>query len=221
MRLPQRLLLVLLAAQLAATAQAGVTAIKAVQVPQDFVPNVVVNDLFINFTGVLRGQQLAIDLDQGSIYQSSGPNDVPIPFPIPGPVFPKPPAQGCQSAFDTCVAIGSHEDFHVVGGAVDLEPGAPLKFDTEGISIAWAPGTGVDLPNDGGNDLFIARIILTNNAMGTLKYLGTTGAGTGDPLYAIGGIRNGVINFAVPEPAAATLFALGLVTCLGMRRARR
>jgi len=207
MRLPQRLLLAFLAAQLAATARAGVTAIKAVQVPQDVVANHVVNDLLIDFTGILRGQQLIVELDQGSIFQCPTIGTHPTWLPPIDPIIGVMPA--CE--YDTYVGFGerknSTQPILVVGGAVGLEPGAAQQFDSNGLNIAWAPGTGIDIQGPK-TDYFIARITLSNNALGTIRYFGSTSAGSGDPHVAAGAIRNGVIIFGVPEPASAWLFGL-------------
>jgi hypothetical protein len=163
----------------AAWSQAAVTSINAIQVakPAGILPGFTTTDILLDFTGNLRGQQLILELTQGSIYHTPfGTNTAPVSAFFP--LFP-------EVEYDTFVTIGGRssstsQPVLVIGGAVDLQPGSGQKFDTEGLNIAWAPGAGVDIPS--GNDFITARITLSNDAIGTLNYFGSTGAGSGAPL---------------------------------------
>jgi len=151
------------------------------EVPQFAVAGFKTTDVLINFNGFLRGQQMILNLTQGSIYQDPfGSNTSPN-----GAFFPLAPTV----EFDTYVTVGGRrsdgpvppasQPVLVVGGAVDLQPGSALKFDTQGLNIAWAPGTGIDV--DGGTDYITSRITLSNDAVGTLHYFGSTGGDSGPP----------------------------------------
>lgn len=183
-----------------ATAVAAVTSVQSQVVPQLVVPGFTTNDLLIDFTGNLRGQQMILSLTQGSIYQD-GFGSTTAPSIALSPVFP-------SVLLDTFVTIGgrwydgptppaSHPVL-VVGGAVNLQPGSSLKFDTKGLNIAWAPGTGVDVPS--GTDFITARITLSNDAQGILHYFGSTGAGTGEPLLQTLPVSHGCICFVDGAP---------------------
>jgi hypothetical protein len=175
--IPVALLLFILPAQ---SAFSAVDDIHVHQVPQSVLPNFTVNDVLLDFTGNLRGQQLILELTAGSIYQSASNPGVGRPSDALIDLFP-------EAEYDTYVTIGRRSDppgglqpILIVGGAVDLQPGSSLKFDTEGLNVAWAPGTGIDISE--GQDFQTARITLSNDARGILSYFGSTGAGTGDPL---------------------------------------
>lgn len=183
----------------AAAAQAGVVSVDSVLVPQAVLPGHTVNDIVLDFEGNLRGQQMILSLSAGSIYQDSfGTNTAPN-----GALFPV----FASSEYDTYVTIGGRrsdgavppasQPVLVVGGAVNLQPGAELKFDTAGLNVAWAPGTGVDVPS--GLDYITSRITLTNDAQGTLLYFGSTTSAAGDPLQLEGTVVNGVISFGQPN----------------------
>ncbi len=181
----------------ACAAQAAVTNVKTVQVPQAVVPNTITNDILVDFTGILRGQQMLLTLTSGSIFQDGfGSNTAPN-----SAFFGLAPTL----RFDTFVTIGGLQSdgpappastaVLVVGGAADLQVGAALKFDTEGINVAWAPAPGVNI--DGGTDFVTSRITLSNDAVGSLIYFGSTSAGTGDPLTRTLSIANGCIDCLV------------------------
>ena len=63
-----------------APAVAGVTNVSSQVVPQSTVPGFTTNDLLIDFTGNLRGQQMIVSLTRGSIYQDGF--GVPIRHPV-------------------------------------------------------------------------------------------------------------------------------------------
>jgi hypothetical protein len=175
-----------------------VTSVDSAIVPQATVAGHTVNDILVDFTGILRGQQMILNLTAGSIYQDTfGSNTAPN-----GAFFPLAPSV----EYDSFVTVGGRrsdgavppasQPVLVVGGAVDLQPGSALKFDAQGLNIAWAPGTGVDV--DGGTDYVTSRITLTNSAQGTFKYFGSTAAGSGDPLVVEGSVVDGKITFGPP-----------------------
>jgi len=181
-----------------------VTSIDAIQVakPAGILPGFTTTDIVLDFTGNLRGQQLILTLTQGSIFQqgSFGTNTAPS-----SALFPVAP----DVEYDTYVTIGGRssstsQSVLQVGGAVDLQPGAVPKFDTEGLNIAWAPGTGVDIPS--GTDFITARITLSNDAIGFLRYFASTGAGTGDPLVRDLPINFGCICFVDSGPIVNDYF---------------
>jgi len=191
----------------AVAAQAGVMNVKSVVVPQGVVAGHTTNDVLVDFTGVLRGQQMILNLTEGAIYQDPfGSNTSPN-----GAFFPLAPSV----EFDTYVTVGGRrsdgpvppasQPVLVVGGAVDLQPGSALKFDTQGLNIAWAPGTGIDV--DGGTDYITSRITLSNNAQGSFLYFGSTGGDSGAPLTVQGSVVNGQIMFGpgVDAPVVADL----------------
>lgn len=206
MRLTLRLVLACFAAQLAASTNAEVTAIKAVQVPQSVVPDHTVNDLLIDFTDTLGVQQLLVRLSQGALFQfpvSGGHSTWSLPTDSIIALFP--PAE-----FDTYVGLGERTNASlpilILGGAVGIEPAVPLQFDSEELNVAWGSGlSGIAGPQ---SDFFVARITLTNDASGTIRYLG--GLALGDDFFAAGTIQNGVIRF-VPEPAGGILAAFALL----------
>lgn len=175
-------------------ATAAVTNVKAVQVEQTAVDGFIANEILIDFEGNLRGQQMILNLTAGSIYQDGLGSNLPSNSGFWGPAP--------TLRYDTYVAIGGRQsdgakppatqEVLLVGGAANLEPGAVLKFDTEGLNVAWAPGTGVDVPN--GTDYITSQITLSNDAVGTLQYFGSTSAGTGDPFMTSFDILNGVIG---------------------------
>ncbi len=182
----------------AVAVQAAVTNISAVQVAQAVVPNTTTNDIHIDFTGNLRGQQMVLTLTGGTIFQQAtfGGNTAPN-----GALF----GAFADVEYDTFVTIGglrsdgakppASQDILVVGGAVDLVPGSALKFDTSGLNVAWAPVPGVDV--NGGTDYVTSRITLSNDAVGSLQYFGSTAAGTGDPLMMTLPILDGCIACSV------------------------
>lgn len=184
--------------------RAGVTDISTVQVAQSAVANSVTNDILVDFEGNLRGQQMILNLTAGTIYQDGfGSNTPPN-----GALFPT----FASAEYDTFVGIGGRRSdgpippashpVLVVGGAVNLESGAALKFDTAGLNVAWAPGTGVDVPN--GTDYFVSRITLSNNAVGSLQFFSSTTATAGDPLIETFQIANGIIGgVTLPLPVVS------------------
>ncbi|QDV74586.1 hypothetical protein Spa11_27920 [Botrimarina mediterranea] len=175
-----------------------------------------VNDLSIDFTGQLFGQQMVVELTSGSIYQNASfgaetaPNDALIP------IFP-------EVASDTFVTIGgftrnTSSSVLVVGGSTELAGFAgPKKFDTAGINIAWAPAPGVVI--NGGNDFPIARITLSDNANGTVHLFSNSGGqGVVWSRQIIQGNLFGLIDPPdpdpiFPEPSSAMLTWFLLFAC--------
>ncbi len=154
----------------------GDRSVDLVAVPQGVVPDLSTTDVVVNFDATLRGQQMILTLTSGSIYQDPAGSNTP---PSDGQIAAFPGVQ-----YDTFVAIGgataeTSQSVLVVGGAVDLQPGAAMKFDSAGLNVAWAPAVGVDVPS--GTDYVTARITLSEDAEGTLQYFGSTSAGTGEP----------------------------------------
>lgn len=166
------LAIALLGACIAQAANIEVTPVKS----DSSVAGHVTNDIMLNFDDILRGQQMILELTSGAVFQHAAPASNSAPS---GALFNVPGFENIK--YDTFFTIGglSAEEsgaFIEVGGAVNIAPGAAKKFDTEGLNIAWAPGTGVDVPN--GSDYVTARITLTEDAAGTLKYFASTADGT-------------------------------------------
>ncbi len=179
------------------TARAAITDVKFTQVNQAVVPDVVVNDVFVNVVGNIRTQAIILELTSGSIFQQvqGGGNTAPdegfIGF-VPA------------LEFDTFVTMGgpttqTSSAVLIAGGAVNIDPGATQKFDTSGLNFSWAPGTGV---NVGNSDSFMtARITLSPDAVGTFRYWGSTeGEDTGTISTRTFEILNGVIGGDTPPP---------------------
>jgi hypothetical protein len=180
--------------------------VQPVIVPQTTVDGYTTNDIQLDFTGNLRGQQMILNLTAGSIFQQAafGGNTAPN-----GALFPS----FADVEYDTFVTIGglrsdgpkppASQDLLVIGGAVDLMPGSALKFDTSGLNVAWAPAPGVDV--DGGTGYVTSRITLSNDAQGTFQYFGSTAAGTGEPIMLEGSVAGGMILLGGPDPVVDDL----------------
>jgi len=195
-------ILLLLLIQPLASASAAVTNLQVdLTDPGAVLPNFTSNDLRIDSTGGLRGQQLVVQLTGGSLFNSGQGSNEP-PSSALFPIFP-------DVQFDSFVALGglTQETSHPILTA----PGTlvPTCSSSPGcaFNIAWAPGTGIDVPAV--SDFVVARITLSDDAAGVAYYYGESAASFGAPYFVTGTIQNGVISF-VPEPttllAAASLF---------------
>ncbi|WP_146575587.1 hypothetical protein [Botrimarina hoheduenensis] len=123
----------------------------------------IVNDLLVDFDGRIFGQQLLIELTQGSIYNTPdfGGNSPPN-----AAIFSLVP----ELASDSFVAMGGADaatsaPVLIVGGAVDLHDGPTrLVFDDERVSIAWAATPGLIIQDQ--LNFQIARLTLSDDAIG-------------------------------------------------------
>jgi hypothetical protein len=186
-------------------AAGAVTALQvAVTDPGAVVPSHISNDLLIDFTGGLRGQELHLALTQGSIFQAgAGGSDTP-------------PNQD----FFALVPNLRYDSFVALGGLTS-QTSAPIETYSPGLcvqalgfecgvlwngssSIGWKPATGTEIPS--GVDFVVARLTFSDDAAGKIQYLGSTALGTEVPYVALGTIHDGVISF-VPEPASWILAA--------------
>lgn len=151
-------------------AAAGVTDIFTESFPGGSLPGINTFDTFIDFEGILRGQQLVIQLNQGSIFYE----------PTGGNIFPPSLLQigiSPESVFGTFVTIGgftaeTSQPVLVAGGAVNLGQSSELVADPTKLSVAWAPGAGVDVANQA--SFPIARVSISDDARGALTYFGVT-----------------------------------------------
>lgn len=169
MRIRSTLLASALIMSAATLSQAALTVVPtALNPPQAVIPNVLTTDLIANFegSGQILSQQMLLTLTAGSIQQTAGGGNVPPSSVLIGAI----PAL----EFDTFVAMNgltaeTSSNPQIPGGAEYF--GAPaLKFDTSGLSIAWGtPDVFTDRTG-----FVTARISLTNDAVGTLKYVGST-----------------------------------------------
>ena len=165
-----------------------------------------VNDLTVDFTNILRGQQMIVSLTSGSIYIFVPPID-PIIIPAPDPI-----GFSNSNPFGSSVGFGNQPGL-IVGGAVSLQPGATKLFDATGINVAWAPGTGVDVPPQSG--LMTARVTLSGTANGAWSYFSSTADGT-VRTWLNRPIIDGVMM--IPEPSSVTLLGLASLGLMGFVR---
>jgi hypothetical protein len=179
----------------------------------------VVNNLAVNSTSNLEGLQMIVTLTAGTVYQNgSGGNTAPSTDAVAGNEGEGTPANPALE-WDTFVTMGgfrsdganASRDVLVVGGAVNLQSGAALQFNTAGLNVTWAPATGVF--TGAVNNFPVARVTLSNTAQGTARFFLTSAGEAGVPTTL--NIVNGVI---VPEPASAVM---GLLALCGLGAARR
>ncbi len=172
-----------------------------------------VYDIKINFDGQLFGQQMVVELTSGNIFQNTfGGNTAPNDALLSLPGF-----ETLRS--DSFVTIGgptssTSQNVLVVGGSTELGKNGPLKFDTTGVNIAWAPAPGVVV--NGGIDFLIARLTLSNDAKGSILFFSSSG--TGAVAVPAGTIAGGNMYFIVPEPTTSVLAGLALVGVAARRR---
>jgi hypothetical protein len=133
--------------------------------PSPILPDRVVNDLFIDFSGRYGGSQMIVELSSGSIYQDPVGSNIP-PLSAILPLFP-------SVEYDTFVAQGAttvdgpYGAPAVIGGAVDLGEDATVVFDETYISIGWSATT--DAITDQ-SDFLVARVTLSDDATGMLRF---------------------------------------------------
>jgi hypothetical protein len=203
-----------------ASASAAVTNLKVeLTDPGAGVPGTTSNDLRIDFSGNLGVQKLLLELSAGSIYNDTLSND-------PGPPNAKLFQFAPSLRFDSFVTLGgliSEESYPIVTARGTLEPACPAVVggcDTSSsnrIHLDWRAIPGVEVPSSA--NFVIARITLSDDAAGTVKYLGATTADGPLPFHTTGIIQNGVISFAIPEPTTLVLLAFSI--CLWTANARR
>jgi hypothetical protein len=179
----------------------------------------VVNNLAVNATSDVQGLQMIVSLTAGTVYQNgSGGNTAPSTDAVDGNVGEGTPANPALE-WDTFVTMGgfrsdgpnASRDVLVVGGAVNIQSGATLQFNTTGLNVTWAPSTGVFTGPV--TNFPVARVTLSNTATGTARFF-LTSAGENGVLTTLP-IVNGVI---VPEPASAVM---GMLALCGLGAARR
>lgn len=178
----------------ASSANAAVVDVTAVQVAQTEVPNVVVNDILVDFTTNIRGQAMIVELTNGTVHQDAvGGNTAPNSAFLG--TFP-------ALAFDTFVTMGgaTMQDSQAILESglqpANIDPAVPFQFDDMGLALTWAPGTGVNVADM--NDFLTARIALSDDATGTIRYFGTTEEDDTSMVETrMGNIVNGVIQLGM------------------------
>lgn len=157
--------------------------------------SLIVNQMRIDFTGSLGAQQLFMELDSGSVYQHPSGTDGPPDLALIGIT----PELECDS-------FVAPQDGLVFGGAVNLGGPTAAVFGPDEISIAWAPGVGVDIVD--GSDFLVAQITLTDDAQGRWSFFSAVN-GDPSPLLLLDlVVTNG--RMAIPEPAISMLLAVGV-----------
>jgi hypothetical protein len=205
-------LIVAVSAGLAPAAVNSVT-VDSADVPEAVLSGHVKNDVMIDFAGQLTGNQMVVDLEQGSIFQAgTGGNGAPN-----GALFSAVP----ELEYDTFLTSGGltqsgDEGTNIANaGAAGLPAGsADRTFDSAGIDVLWFPSAGTTVADR--DDFTVARVTLTADAQGSWSYLGATdddGAGTPFGTYAI---TDGVMT--IPEPTTLAILGLGGGAMLIRRR---
>ncbi|MEO1498724.1 MAG: PEP-CTERM sorting domain-containing protein [Planctomycetota bacterium] len=179
--------------------------------------NTVTNDLFIDFTGNLGGNQILLTLTEGSIFNAppaQGGGDT-APLGVLATTFP-------ETGFDTFVGLGAttsddanYTATSIFGGAVDLGGDASTNFDGP-LNVAFAPSVGETVTD--GTMYQVARITLSADAQGDILYLGSLATG-GTPFIGMTAIINGQVC-CVPEPMSGVLLAAAMAAAAGVRRRR-
>ncbi|MCO6045629.1 hypothetical protein NG895_17160 [Aeoliella sp. ICT_H6.2] len=196
------LLLAGLSAMGMSSSQAAIVGVETQPVSQSLLPGYTVLDVMIDFTDILRSQEMILTLSSGEVYQdpvggSLPPNEAFLPF------FP-------TFEFDTFVALGGatqQTSYPTVDAglfAADIDMNSTYQFDTAGLNITWFALPGTDIP--GQNDFMTARITLTNDAVGTLYYRGTTDGDDPNDVQVFELPVSGV-----PEPSSVLLACLAIV----------
>jgi len=146
------------------------------------------NDLSIDFTGQLTGNQLVVALEQGSIFQAgSGGDGAPSSGSFNG---------APQLAFDSFLTSGGLTEQTDEGttiadvGAVNVPGGSGDKqFDSDGGDALWFPSPGTRIETR--EDFPIARITMNEAATGQWAYLGATDADAAGRVFGPLPIRGG------------------------------
>lgn len=191
--------------------------------PAESVPNVTITDIFVDFTGQLGGQQLFLQLDSGSVYNTPG---------FGGDTAPNKGFVGLvpELADDTFVTMGGRTlsestGVLVVGGAVNIG-GAPAGLNLgvpndQLISVAWAPAAGVTIEDQ--SRFLIAQVALTDDATGVVFLFSSTLDGPG-PLEVAGTVSDGRFGPLTPDPddciPEPTSLAMLVIAGAGWRRTR-
>lgn len=196
----------------ASHAFAEITAVRGVSIASGNNEADVVNQLFIDFTGQLGGQQLYIELTSGTIYNTAGFGADTAP----GAAFVTLVPELAEDSYVTMGGATSEESegVLVVGGAVNL-PGAPAGLnvgmpDPSLVSVAWAPAAGVVIADR--TDFLVAQISLSSDAMGSAWFFSST-LGE-EPYVTAGTIWDGVLFEVVPETNAILLASLAATASL-------
>jgi hypothetical protein len=204
----------------AGSAMAQVTAINVTQ-GTSVVPNVLVNDISVDFTGQVTGFQMLLTLTSGSIYQNTSA--------LIG-AGTTPPVQALEAvdgtiATDTYTAFGgpyagnNAGNYGLGGGAVNLGGAPAAQFDTTAINQGWNPAGGVTVVDR--TNFLAARVALSNDATGNITFAGF--AGGQDPTAAQRlnvPIVNGVIGggAVIPEPSTIVLVGMALAGLVALKR---
>jgi hypothetical protein len=208
---------------MAGSANAQVTDIRVVPAtPHASVPNVVLQDIVVDFTGQVTGFQMLLNLTSGSVYQNTSA--------LIG-AGTQPPVQALEAvdgtiATDTYTAFGgpysgdSAGNFGLGGGAVNLGGAPAAQFNTQGLNQAWNPAGGVSVLDR--TNFTAARIALSSDANGEFTFAGFAGGQSPDDALRLSvPVVNGVIGgggVVIPEPSTVVLLAMGLVGLVALKR---
>jgi hypothetical protein len=174
--------------------------------PSEHHDNVVVNDIYVNFTGQLTGFQLLVELESGGVYQNPSALIGTGATPPVGALLAvdETLVSDTYTAFGGPTAEDNAGNYGLGGGAVNLGGDPAAQFDTQGVNQAWNPAGGVVVSDR--TDFLAARIALTDDANGSVVFAGY--AGGQDPGQALQ-LQMPIINGAIiPEPSSIAIVAV-------------
>jgi hypothetical protein len=202
-------------AQLAAEAQVTDVRIVGRRTESD-VPNHVVHDIFIDFTGQYTAAEMIVALDEGRIFQYAGggaqPPNLALLIYAPSRELDTFVAQGSASA-------GGPFGEPVLGGpATQFGFGTIPQFGERIINQAWSPAADQE-PILDQTGFLVARVTLSDDASGRFGFVAHAGGlPTSEQVVIETTIADGIIAGAIviPEPSAVVLASIGLMGLIGV-----